>query len=71
MVIKVWNYIKGGKMVEIRTERPLKVSEILQITSTPVDMFGVAMSIEGKTLTLDDEVPPGSEIKLVPAIIGG
>lgn len=71
MFIKVWNYVKGGKVVEIKTERPLKISEILRITSTPMDAFGVAMSADGKVLTLDDEVLPGGEVRLLPAIIGG
>ncbi|MCS7234112.1 MAG: hypothetical protein NZ900_08450 [Synergistetes bacterium] len=71
MVIRVWNYIRGGKLFEIKAEKPLKIREILQLTSTPIDMFGIAMLNDGKTLTLDDEVSPGSEIKLVPAIIGG
>ncbi|MCD6362426.1 MAG: hypothetical protein J7M13_00250 [Synergistetes bacterium] len=71
MSIKVWNYVKGGKVVEVKANRPMKVMDILKVTSTPVDMFGIAISSDGKLLTLDDEVPPGSEVKLVPAIIGG
>jgi len=71
MVIRVKNYIEGGKVTEIRTQKPLKVREILNIISTPVETFGVALSSDGRTLHLDDEVSPGSEVKLLPSVIGG
>ncbi|MBC7332726.1 MAG: hypothetical protein H5T91_09955 [Synergistetes bacterium] len=71
MIIRVRNYIEGGKLVEIKSDKPLKVRDILKITSTPVEVFGIAMSEDGRVLSLDDEVPPGSELKLLPSIIGG
>lgn len=70
-VIRVKNYIEGGKLIEIKTDKPLKVRDILKMTSTPVEVFGIAMSADGGVLNLDDEVSPGSEIKLLPSIIGG
>lgn len=69
--IKVWDYIKGGKIYYINTDRPMRVMEILKATSTEVELFGTAFTGEGKALSLEDEVPPGGEVKLLPAIIGG
>lgn len=75
MTIKVLNYIYYDKGLdksefEMEVEAPIKVRDILLRASIPLELFGIAIS-RGKVLTLNDEVLPGSEVRLLPPVGGG
>ncbi len=71
MTIRVLNYIYDDKReLTIEADAPLRVRDILNRASIPLDLFGMAIA-GGKVLLLDDLVPPGSEVRLIPPVGGG
>ncbi|GEM_PF-2278473 len=70
MGIKVVSYVEGRKEFNIPSDRPIKVKDLLYILSIDPEQVGMIMSGE-RSLSLEDEVLPGSEIRLIPITIGG
>lgn len=71
MAIRVLSFVdEEMRSFELEDIAPLKVKDILLRLSIPLDYFGIAIS-RGKVLTLDDEVSPGSEVRIIPPVGGG
>lgn len=71
MTIKVLSFVDDeAKVYQLEAHASLKVRDILLKLSIPLDLFGIAIS-KGKVLTLDDEVYPGAEIRIIPPVGGG
>ncbi|KUK14391.1 MAG: MoaD/ThiS family protein [Synergistetes bacterium] len=71
MSIKVLSFLDGEvKTFKIETDTPLTVREILVKLSIPLDRFGIAIS-NGKVITLEGEIAPHSEVRLIPPVGGG
>jgi len=69
--IKVLSFLDDEvKSVEVQVEAPLKVRDLLVRLSIPLDRFGIAIS-KGKVLTIEDEILPDSEVRLIPPVGGG
>ncbi|MCS7234034.1 MAG: MoaD/ThiS family protein [Synergistetes bacterium] len=71
MAIRVLSFVYDeAKAFELEDSTPLRVKDILLRLSIPLDLFGIAIS-KGKVLMLDDEVSPGSEVRIIPPVGGG